>query len=57
MPALIGGYLRRINNYIKAVILTAFTFVKIKWVGLIGVALANEPGLLGPKNRGNPHIS
>ena len=40
MPALIGGFLRRDTSYINR----SNAFVNTRWAGLIGVALANEPG-------------
>ena len=55
MPALIGGFLRRDTSYINRLNLLAL--VNTRWAGLFGVALANEPGLLGPMNRGNPQIN
>ena len=55
MPALIGGFLRRDTSYINRLNLLAL--VNTRWAGLFGVALANEPGSLGPMNRGNLRIN
>lgn len=55
MPALIGGFLRRDTSYIN--LFNLFAFVNTRWAGLFGLALANEPGSLGPKNRGTLRIN
>ena len=60
MPALIGGFLRRDTSYINRLnIARSFhsrALVNTRWAGSFGLALANEPGSLGPMNRGNLRI-
>lgn len=68
MPALIGGFLRRDTSYINRFRVLAhqcistlrfnlFALVNTRWAGLFGLALAKEPGSIGPMNRGTLRIN